>query len=125
MTRFGKPILSVAEVIATVTFETGGVVDASIGQRRTAWLTWQRAAIAWCAHVTAKQRLPTIAIALGQDRRTILAAVKRGWMLRLTDADFRRLTDLVAGLLTSSAADQQSEWESANEWFLQLPARRA
>lgn len=123
MTRFGKPILSVAEVIATVTFETGGVVDASIGQRRTAWLTWQRAAIAWCAHVTAKHRLPTIAIALGQDRRTILAAVKRGWMLRLTDADFRRLTDLVAGLLTSSAADQQSEWESANEWFLQLPAR--
>ena len=39
------------------------------------------------AHVTAKHRLPTIAIALGQDRRTILAAVKRGWMLRLTDAD--------------------------------------
>lgn len=102
------PIVSIEEVIATVTFETGGSVAAP-GRRCGRWLTWQRAAVVWCAHVKAGHRIAAIAPVLGHDRRSTLTALKRAWMLRLTDADFHKLTNLVADLLACSAADQGSQ----------------
>ena len=99
--------VSVTEVIATVTFETGGTVDATMGRRGSRWLMWQRAAIVWCAHVKAGHQMPAIADALGQNRRSALNALQRAWMLRLFDAEFHRLTNLVAQLLACSAAEQR------------------
>ena len=113
LTSLGKPVVSIEEIIATVTFETGGSIVAPV-RRCGRWLTWQRAAIVWCAHVKAGHRITPIAAALGHHRRSTLSALQRAWMLRLTDGEFHRLTDLVADLLACSAAEQRSQLENAN-----------
>lgn len=92
-------------VIDTVAFETGVRIDATRADDRRRWTCWHRLAVVWLATEVGHHSRVAIGSALGLRHETIGRAARRASVLRLTDPEFRALTDLAAASLRTGAAE--------------------
>lgn len=103
-----RMLVPLAEVIEHVAWETGGSFGAGVAKPKRAWVVWQRTAAVWLANVVAGYRAHEIAAAFDTPGLARSATIRRADQWRLTDRDFRELTDTVAAQLRSAAADRLS-----------------
>lgn len=92
--------IPVASVLQHVAFEVGRGVDELIAADNRPGPSKGRAATVWLSREIGHQPFPAIAAELRRSRPSVHAAKQRADLLRLMDADFRKLTDMLAALLS-------------------------
>lgn len=97
------PAIAIETVLSHVAFETDRSVDELLARDQRFWPSWCRAAVVWLAVEVARHPLPPIAAALQRNRVSVHGAKRRADLLRLIDADFRALTDMLAAHLRSTS----------------------
>lgn len=106
------PAISVASVLQHVAFEVGRAAEEITAQDNRPRTSKGRAATVWLAREVAGLPFPAIAAELRRSRASIHGAKQRADLLRLMDADFRQLTDMLADILSTDheleASDAQS-----------------
>lgn len=102
MPQLAMPIASVIEHVA---FEVGTQAEAIAGTSRRWRDARGRVAAVWLARETGRHRMKAIGAAIGRSHWSAYKLHREAEILRLTDADFRFLTDALADLLPRAAAN--------------------